>query len=142
MKKILVGLIAGILLGLIPVAYASILPPKTFNDVNDTDWFYGPIIGLGYAGLVDGYEDGSFRPNQNITRAEASKLMYGVYEKVNLQTEFYVLNQKYKALNAKVSTLTFPGTCYSDNQWYSEGEEDNNGCACEIDGRMICQVQV
>lgn len=138
MKKILLGLIVGILFSLVPTVYAIIIAPKYFSDVDENDWYFEAIRGLNYAGLVEGYSDGTFRPNQNITRAEASKLMFEIYNELNIITEFYELKEKYEALNAKISTLEFPGDCYADNQWYSEGEENDSGCVCNIDGRIIC----
>lgn len=45
-----------------------------FSDVSPADWFYD-IVGKGVAyDLVDGYPDGSFRPQNPITRAEATKI--------------------------------------------------------------------
>ena len=42
-----------------------------FNDVNKANKFYnGVITGVDY-GLINGYKDGSFKPNQKITREEA-----------------------------------------------------------------------
>ncbi len=40
------------------------------SDLYDTHWAYKEIKALCDAGLVEGYEDGSFRPENNITRAE------------------------------------------------------------------------
>lgn len=43
---------------------------KTFRDVPSTDWAYKLINRVAGAGWINGYEDGTFRPNNNITRAE------------------------------------------------------------------------
>ena len=43
---------------------------KTFRDVLPTDWAYTLINRVAGAGWINGYEDGTFRPNNNITRAE------------------------------------------------------------------------
>ena len=46
-----------------------------FTDVTDLDWFSEYVHdALSYA-FVEGYEDKTFRPGQNISRAEASKLV-------------------------------------------------------------------
>ncbi len=42
----------------------------TFPDVADTFWAYGAICLAQSKGWVKGYEDGSFRPNRAVTRAE------------------------------------------------------------------------
>ena len=43
---------------------------RTFRDVQSTDWAYTLINRVGGAGWITGYEDNTFRPNNNITRAE------------------------------------------------------------------------
>lgn len=46
-----------------------------FPDVADTDWAVDNIYTAAVKGLVNGYEDGTFRPDNNITRAEAVKIV-------------------------------------------------------------------
>lgn len=46
-----------------------------FPDVEDTDWAVNNIYTAAASGLVNGYEDGTFRPDNNITRAEAVKIV-------------------------------------------------------------------
>ena len=41
-----------------------------FSDVNVGDWFNNNVSTVAAAGIVNGYDDGTFRPNQSITRAE------------------------------------------------------------------------
>ncbi|RVU54550.1 S-layer homology domain-containing protein, partial [Anaerosphaera multitolerans] len=41
-----------------------------FGDVQSTDWFNNAISTMSNAGGVNGYPDGTFRPNANITRGE------------------------------------------------------------------------
>ncbi|MDF2658719.1 MAG: cell wall/surface repeat protein, partial [Paenibacillus sp.] len=42
-----------------------------FSDVQDSEWYSG-VIGTAYAyGLINGFEDGTFRPNERITREQA-----------------------------------------------------------------------
>ena len=43
---------------------------NTFNDVPSDAWYNTAISTLANAGIINGYEDGSYRPNQPITRAE------------------------------------------------------------------------
>ncbi len=49
-----------------------------FSDVKKSDWFYNEVLKAVYAGYVGGYEDGSFRPNNTITRQEAAVILYRV----------------------------------------------------------------
>ncbi len=41
-----------------------------FNDVSETDWYYSYVSTAYKLGYITGYPDGSFRPNDNITRAD------------------------------------------------------------------------
>ena len=43
---------------------------NTFTDVAETAWYNEAVSTMAAAGVLRGYEDGSFRPNANVTRAE------------------------------------------------------------------------
>ena len=45
-----------------------------YPDVNADDWFNNAISTLTKMGIINGYEDGTFRPNNPITRAELTKM--------------------------------------------------------------------
>lgn len=47
----------------------------TFTDVKSSDWFYNYVRIATELGVVNGYEDNTYRPNAFITRAEASKIL-------------------------------------------------------------------
>ena len=49
--------------------------PGTFTDVTGSEWFAGAIMDAVNLGLIGGYEDGTVRPNNNITRAEACAIV-------------------------------------------------------------------
>lgn len=51
-----------------------------FNDVSSDSWYAGVVNAAAKAGLVDGYEDGSFRPNAQITREELAAMVVRAYE--------------------------------------------------------------
>ncbi|MCX6328280.1 MAG: S-layer homology domain-containing protein [Bacteroidia bacterium] len=42
----------------------------TFSDTDSSHWAYGAIEAIAKAGIILGYPDGTFKPDQNITRAE------------------------------------------------------------------------
>ena len=46
-----------------------------FSDVTSDAWYCGAVASLCEKGIMTGYEDGSFRPNQNITRAELAAIL-------------------------------------------------------------------
>jgi len=48
---------------------------KEFSDVPATHWAYEYVSSLTDKGVINGYEDGTFKPSNNITRAEFIKLM-------------------------------------------------------------------
>jgi len=43
---------------------------NSFSDVNDGHWFNHAVSTMSAMGIINGYEDGTFRPNAPITRAE------------------------------------------------------------------------
>ena len=47
-----------------------------FDDVNESDWFYGYVETAYNNGLMRGYGDGTFGPGNAVTRAETSKIVY------------------------------------------------------------------
>jgi hypothetical protein len=47
----------------------------TFSDVGETDWFYPYVTELSQFGIIGGYDDGTFRPDQTISGGEALKLI-------------------------------------------------------------------
>ena len=49
-----------------------------FSDVNDGQWFNNAVSTMYNAGLIQGYPDGTFRPNQAMTRAELAALILRV----------------------------------------------------------------
>ena len=45
-----------------------------FSDVTENDWFYDYVVGSIQYGWITGYEDGTFRPNHTISRAEVTTI--------------------------------------------------------------------
>ena len=45
-----------------------------YTDVKESAWYYDNVNSLSERGIVQGYEDGSFRPDESITAAEFYKL--------------------------------------------------------------------
>ena len=67
-----------------------------FTDVQNGDWFFGAVEAAAKAGLVKGYDDGAFRPEQLITRQEMAVMV----------TRALTYSGKTTSLNAsEVSTL-------------------------------------
>jgi hypothetical protein len=51
-----------------------------YFDVDVDDWFAYAVILGDEAGIIEGYSDGSFRPNNNIDRASAAKIVSMTYD--------------------------------------------------------------
>ncbi|WP_161603056.1 S-layer homology domain-containing protein [Oceanobacillus massiliensis] len=46
-----------------------------FNDVDKSDWYYSAIASATAHDLINGYPDGSFKPNENISRQEMAAMV-------------------------------------------------------------------
>lgn len=56
---------------------------QAFNDVNVGDLYYEDICIAKQEGVLSGYPDGSFMPNNNINRAETSKIIVNTFMPLN-----------------------------------------------------------
>lgn len=61
---------------------ANVVPPavpqsaeKHFDDVDEHFWGYKPVMKLAEKEIINGFSDGTFKPNNNITRAELVKII-------------------------------------------------------------------
>lgn len=50
-------------------------PAIVFNDVLEGDWFYSDVMALTEAKVIDGFGDGTFRPQSNVTTGQALKMI-------------------------------------------------------------------
>ena len=46
-----------------------------FSDVNEDDWFYSAVVDSTQYGWINGYPDGTFRPEATISRAEVTVIV-------------------------------------------------------------------
>lgn len=51
-----------------------------YTDVKSTDWYNNAISTLSNMGIINGYPDGTFRPNAGITRAEFAKIAVSFFK--------------------------------------------------------------
>ena len=61
---------------------ANMTKSNSYNDVKDGDWFCCAVSTLSKMGIIKGYEDGSFKPDQEITRAETMTLVNRVLNRL------------------------------------------------------------
>lgn len=55
---------------------------KNYLDITPSHWAYSEITRLGALGVLEGYENGTFRPENDIKRAEIAKIIQKIYEKI------------------------------------------------------------
>ncbi len=94
-----------------------------FSDVNAGDWFNNNVSTVAAAGIVNGYDDGTFRPNQRITRAEfatiASRFTSLVHEGENLFTD---VDGHWAAANINNAAITGWVNGYDDGTFKPDAE--------------------
>ncbi|WP_158232501.1 S-layer homology domain-containing protein [Sporosarcina sp. P13] len=66
-------------------AFVAAVPTETsaavtFTDVKPGVHYYSPVLELANRGVVKGYNDGTYRPNASVTRAQAAKILAHVLE--------------------------------------------------------------
>lgn len=54
---------------------ASSVPAGKPSDLTSAHWAYGPLMKAWNAGVLEGYKDGSIRPDKSLTRGEAAALI-------------------------------------------------------------------
>ncbi|WP_422487039.1 S-layer homology domain-containing protein [Gudongella sp. DL1XJH-153] len=57
-----------------------------FSDVKESDWFSGYVGAAKASGLIKGYPDNTFKPQDKITRQEASMVIYNIAKTMDLDT--------------------------------------------------------
>lgn len=50
----------------------------SFSDVKSGAWYYDAVMYMAECGYINGYPDGTFKPNSYITRAEIAQIVYNV----------------------------------------------------------------
>jgi len=61
--------------GVAPISNALAAESRSFSDVIDSKYYYTEVTAMSGLGVVNGYEDGTFRPENSVTHAEAIKLV-------------------------------------------------------------------
>ena len=69
-RLFLIGLFCVLIISSCQGVFASVFP-----DLEENHWCYDTIVKYYQKGIIQGYEDGTFRPNNPITRAEYVKIV-------------------------------------------------------------------
>jgi len=117
MKKRFSLIVAGVLV-FAASTYALSPPMFTFNDDADfAPWYSGAVYHFESEGVITGYADGNFKPNQNITRGEMALVLQRFEEKI--------LNEKIESLSQNNSDSDFVWSIDNviDNMRRFEGQD-------------------
>lgn len=76
-KKYLNAALAAALVGSAIAVVAPTTAEASFKDLKTTDYFYNDILNLQQRGIIQGFADGTFRPNAEVTRGQAAKILTG-----------------------------------------------------------------
>lgn len=113
------------------LATDEVKDPK-YKDVDTDKWYYKSIAALAKAGMINGYEDGTFRPNGLITRGELAKILTGAFESIKANEDISIPFQDVKqdawykgyvaALFALNITSGKSSTIFAPNDTVTRGE--------------------
>lgn len=98
-------------------------PPAVspFTDVPTTHVFYKEIAWMQAMGLLNGWSDGTFRPDQNITRDQTAALFYRAAGSPNFPVESRPFNDvaPWSVFSKEISWMKYAGISmgYSDNTY-------------------------
>lgn len=101
---------------------------ELFGDVPTGHWAYDAVMSLGEAGLVDGYEDGSFGGDRTLTRYEMAKIVDNLMEQSDTSEE-------HKALIDELAT-EFAGELDSLRDDVKEVKEEQERISFSGDARI------
>ncbi len=65
----------------------TVVLAKDFTDLDNSHWAYSYVSDLTEQGVINGYEDGTYRPNGTVTRAEYIKLLVCTDENILISGE-------------------------------------------------------
>ncbi|MFR5887787.1 MAG: S-layer homology domain-containing protein, partial [Oscillospiraceae bacterium] len=112
---------------------------NSYSDVAPTAWYNNAVSTLSRMGILGGYEDGSFRPNDSITRAEFAKIAVSFFEYEDISAENIFTDvaagswyESFVAVAAKLGLIEgYAGNVYRPNESITRAE------ACTIINRTL-----
>lgn len=124
MKKKLLSLLAVTAIAGVPMAFAA----NPFSDVTPNDWAYQSVSQLASSGIINGYPDGTFKGQNNITRFEMAQMVAKAMANQNranaeqqaminrladeFSSELNNLGVRVKKLENQVGNLTYSGDAW------------------------------
>ena len=112
---------------------------NSYSDVAETAWYNNAVSTLSRMGILGGYEDGTFRPNASITRAEFAKIAVSFFEYKDISAENIFTDvaagswyENFVAVAAKLGLIEgYAGNVYRPNESITRAE------ACTIINRTL-----
>ena len=112
---------------------------NSYSDVAPTAWYNNAVSTLSRMGILGGYEDGTFRPNASITRAEFAKIAVSFFEYEDISAENIFTDvaagswyENFVAVAAKLGLIEgYAGNVYRPNESITRAE------ACTIINRTL-----
>jgi len=65
----------------------------SFKDVASNDWFYQDVVAVATAGIIQGYPDGSFKPQATVSRQDAAKMLATAFKLKQAESSANKLSQ-------------------------------------------------
>ncbi len=99
--------------------------PASFTDVPEGQWYSEAVAWAQEKNIVTGYRDGSFRPNDKITREQLAAILYryaGCYDIGYAQEEEYALES---SDHASVSDWAYEAMCWMYENGVMNGTGEN-----------------
>ena len=109
--------------------------PAVFTDVSASSQYYNALVYLKAQGVVGGYSDGSFKPDQKINRAEFTKIIVGAVRpsptdylcmSTNFQTSAGVYSDVFTDVRAATDAWYLDPICYAKMNKLVNGYPDGS----------------
>lgn len=110
MKKLPIFLF-GLLAGVIPTAFAA----TVFTDVEESAWYAEAVESLTEKGIIKGYEDGTFKPSDNVNRAELAVTLDRMIDYLQPENGYTLSKIEVTSdIPADTDSFAFTGDTYTD----------------------------
>lgn len=96
-----------------------------FKDVSPAAWYYQTIQNAKNKGVINGYSDNTFHPDEPISRAEAAEIIKNILEKSGVEIGFEEAKEK-ESIGEKEIEKKYPFSDIPKDQWYSNAVMTNN----------------
>ena len=118
-KKLLIAALSALLLinTMSPLSMA-------FSDTDNSD-YKSAITELTELGVISGFEDGTFKPEANVTRAEAAKMFAAAKGFTGKPTDYYFLNRRSGFSDFTSTHWAYPYAYYLMPEYYRMDENGN-----------------